>query len=158
MQRRGFTLIELMIYTAIMASMMAAMIFTTRSMYDARARVQTSSIVHEQIRFALSRSLATVRESSGVSFPEMGSSSSSLSVTAVTTTIRLADGRLYLLEEGLEELPITSNEVVISSATFTRSNTEHPIVRIELSGDLRNPQGMYRYPFTLSGSASVRRE
>lgn len=160
MQKRGFTLIELVIYTAITASITSAIVFTSRAMYDARARVRTSSIVHEQIRFALSRSLASVRESSSIVSPETESSGDSLSVVinAVTTTIRLADGRLYLQEDGSEELPITSNEIAISSVEFTRSSTDPPIVRVEVSGDLRESQGAYHHPFTLTGSASVRRE
>ncbi len=160
MQRRGFTLIELVIYTAITASITSAIVFTSRAMYDTRARVRTSSIVHEQIRFSLSRALANVRESSSIISPEGGISGDSLSVVidSVATTMWLADGRLYLQEEGSEELPITSNEVTISSVEFTRSSMDPPIVRVEVSGDLRESQGAYHHPFTLTGSASVRRE
>ncbi|MCW1891718.1 MAG: type II secretion system GspH family protein [Candidatus Uhrbacteria bacterium] len=157
---QAFTLIELMIYTAITASMMAAIVFTTKTMYDARARVRTAAIVHEQVRFILDRVTATVRESETVTFPSAGSASSSLSVTVSGNTyaFRLAQGRMYLKEGSAQELPLTSNEMLISSATFTRSNTNPPIIRIQVSGDVRNANGAYEYPFTLTGSASVRRE
>lgn len=157
---KAFTLIELMIYTAITAMMMASIVFTTKTMYDARARVRTAAIVHEQVRFVIDRVTATVRESEAVTFPLSGAASSSLSVTVdgATHAFRLSGGRLYLKEGSAQELPLTSDEVSISSATFTRSGTTPPIVRVEASGDLRDPNGAYQYPFTLTGSASVRRE
>ncbi|MFA5129802.1 MAG: type II secretion system protein [Patescibacteria group bacterium] len=160
---RGFTLIELTIYVGIVAMILVALVFTTNVMYDARARVRTSSIVHENISYAVQRIAAAVREASSVTAPAAGASSTTLQLTmtdatANPTIFRVSSQRIYLQMGTSPSLPITSQEVQITSATFTVSNANPPSVRVEVSGDKTNAQADYSSPFTLSETATIRRE
>jgi type II secretory pathway pseudopilin PulG len=162
MNRRGFTLIELVIYTGITAMILASLIFITNVMYDARARVRTSAIVHEHVQFAVDRVTASVREASGVSAPALGSTSTTLQLVMADASINptkfsVTSGQMFLQMGASTSLPITSTEIRITSATFTAANTSPPTVRIEISANKTNASGPYDAPFTLSGTATIRR-
>jgi type II secretory pathway pseudopilin PulG len=162
MPKRGFTLIELVIYTGISAMILASLVFVLNVMYDARARVRTSAIVHEHVQFAVERVTASIREASVVTIPPLGSSSTTLQLTMPDSSINpskfyVTSGQIYLQMGSASSLPITSTEIRITSATFTASNTSPPSVRVEISANKANAMGVYSAPFTLSGSATVRR-
>lgn len=160
---KGFTILELLIYTAIVGMTLVSMIFVTQTMYDIRARVRTSALVREHVGFVLTRAMSSVRQASAVTLPVGGSATSTLElVTAVTSTnptvFLLRDGRVYLKEGASEELPLTSDEIEITGLLFTCSEDDPPLVHAEISGDRRNAEGFYTAPLTLTGAATVRRE
>ncbi len=159
--KRGFTLIEIIIYTLIVSSILVSMVYITRTMYETRARVRASIILQENLRFALARITDKIREADGVVTPESGSGSVlSLAMNDPAddpTTVTLADGIILMSEGGGANNALTSSEVEVVGLTFTRSSGETPIVRIEMSGQLRNVLGPYQTSLTFTNSAAIRR-
>ena len=161
--KKGYTLIELILYTAILSSVLTVMIFITRSMYDARARVRTSVLVRENLRFALTQMVANIRGADGVTTPSSASTSSTLELimndSAINPTIfSVGNGQVWLAQGSEDAVAITSAEVEVTELSFERSSTDPPFVRITLSGDKRDAAGPYQFPITLTDSATIRRE
>jgi prepilin-type N-terminal cleavage/methylation domain-containing protein len=159
--KRGFTLIEILIYTAIMGSIFVSSVFITRAMYDTRARIRSSVILEENMRFALARIMSEVREADGVSEPV---SSTGTTLTLIMndpahdpTVISLADGVITMSKGGNPAAALTSSEAEITSLVFTRSEGDFPLIRAELGGRMRNAAGPYQATLTLWNSAAIRR-
>jgi type II secretory pathway component PulJ len=159
--RKGFTLIEIIIYTMIISSILVSMVFITRAMYESRARVRASIILEENLRFAFTRIMTTIREADDVTAPAGGSG------TALTlvmndplddpTTVTETDGVILLSEGGGPNIALTSSEVEVTELTFWRSTTTPPIVRVELTGQLRDVSGAYQTELSFTNSAAIRR-
>jgi type II secretory pathway pseudopilin PulG len=159
--KSGFTLIEILIYTAIMGSILVSTVFITRAMYDTRARIRSSVILEENMRFALARIMTEVREADGVTEPA-SSTGTALTITRDDpahdpTVITSAGGVITMSKGGSPAAALTSSEVEITSLVFTRSQGDFPLIRAELEGQMRNASGPYRASLTLSNSAAIRR-
>lgn len=159
--KKGLTLIEILIYSVIVSSILLSMVYITRAMYDTRARVHASIILEENLRFALARITTKIREADAVVIPESGSGSV-LSLTMSDpaddpATIILSDGIILMSEGGGANNALTSSEVEVTDLAFTRSSGETPIVRIDLSGQLRNVLGPYQTSLSFTNSAAIRR-
>jgi len=140
---------------------LTSIVFVMNIMYDARARIRTSSMVHEHVQFAVERVTASIREASGVTIPAAGTASTTLQLVMADASMNptkfyVTSGQIYL-QVGTSSLPLTSTEVQITSATFTASNTSPPTVRVEMSANKTNASGVYSAPFTLTGTATIRR-
>lgn len=140
---------------------LSSLVFVMNIMYDARARVRTSSIVHEHVQFAVERVTASVREASSVTTPSAGTTSTTLQLVMTDakmnpTKFYVTSGQMYL-QMGTTTLPLTSTEIKITSATFTASNTSPPTIRVEISANKSNANGPFLSSFTLSGTSAIRR-
>lgn len=159
---KGFTLVELLIYTAIVGSIFTSMIFITRTMYDVRARVGTSALVRDQVRFAMNRVIGTIQESTSVLVPINGTSSTLSLVTSIATStpsvFRLSGGRIFLKEGTQAELPLTSNEIEITTFSVTSVSSTSAIIRVEIDGNKRGAKSPYSAPLSITNSATLRRE
>jgi Tfp pilus assembly protein PilE len=160
--RSGFTIIEMLMYTAIVGMIMATTIYVTTTMYNVRARVNSSSIVHESMEFAEKRIVASLHDASAVTNPASGASSQlTLSMpddAKDPTVFTLTGGQIYMKEGSRDNLPITSSEVDISSLQFTRGTSEPPVVRIQMTGDRRDARASYSAELTLTTSGIIRLE
>ena len=141
---------------------LASLVFVSNVMYDARARVRTSAIVHEHVQFAVERAMASLREASSVTTPAAGTTSTTLQLVMADASINptkfyVTSGQMYLQMGSSTSLPITSTEIKITSATFTTANTSPSVVRVEISANKTNAKGAYSSPFTLTGTATIRR-
>ncbi|MBD3251375.1 hypothetical protein GF380_02885 [Candidatus Uhrbacteria bacterium] len=160
--RKGFTLIEIVIYTAIASMMLISMVLITQSLYQTRARVRSAIILEENMRHAMARIIISIRESEGVAVPGIHSTGTYLSLAMPNPTIDptqfdLVDGTIVQTSGVGSGIPITSPQVEITDLEFTRSSTTIPLVFVEMSGQLRNVVGAYQSELTLSNSATIRR-
>lgn len=158
---RGFTLIEIIIYTVIVSSILASMILITRAMYETHARVRSSIILEENLRFALARVTIAIREADAVTTPASGTGTT-LGLTMSDpaddpTTITETNGILLMQEGSGANNALTSSELEVTDLTFTRSSGTTPIIRIELTGQLRDAMGPYQTSLTFTNSAVIRR-
>jgi Tfp pilus assembly protein PilW len=158
---RGFTLIEVIIYAGIIGAILVSMVLITKAMYETRARVRSSIILEENLRFALSRVTSAIRQASAVIQPDVGTGST-LSLTMSDpgddpTVVTETNGIVFLSEGTGASMALTSTEVEVTGLSFTRSTGTSPIIRTTITGRLRNATGPYQTEQTLTNSAVIRR-
>lgn len=160
--RSGFTILEMIIYTAIVGMILVTTVYVTSTMYNVRARVNSSSIVHESMEYAEKRILISLHGATAVTFPASGSSSTlqlTMPDAAMDPTIfSLAGGQIWIKEGSQANLPLTSSEVDISELQFIRGTSVPPVIRIQMSGDRRDAKASYSAPLTLTTSGVIRLE
>ncbi|MCR4256756.1 MAG: hypothetical protein NUW08_03560 [Candidatus Uhrbacteria bacterium] len=163
MQRRpGFTLVETLIYTAFVGTIMVSMTLLAYSTFTIRSRVRASIILQENIRFAVGRTTHLVNEAEEISSPGFGITDGTLVlVTNATstnpTTFTTVDGTVFVTQ-GVAGTPeaLTSEEVFISNLSFTRVSSTSDMIRMVASGGLRNAAPSYP-TITVTTTAAVRR-
>lgn len=160
--RPGFTILEMIIYTAIIGMILVTVVYVMNTTYQVRARVGSSSVVHESMDFAKKRIAASLHNASGIIVPASGTSSTlrlTMPDVALDPTVyTLSNGQIWIKEGSKENLPLTSSEVTISSLQFMRGTSTPPLIRIVLSGNRKDAQGPYSTPLTLTTSAVIRLE
>lgn len=137
-------------------------VYVTNTVYNVRARVSTSSVVHESIIYAEDRILTSLHAATSVTVPASGSSSTLQLVmpdaTRDPTIFSLSGGQIWIKEGTKARLPLTSSEVNISDMQFTRGANNPPIIRIQITGDRRNAKKAYSAPLSVTTTAAIRLE
>ncbi|PIS04925.1 MAG: hypothetical protein COT81_03850 [Candidatus Buchananbacteria bacterium CG10_big_fil_rev_8_21_14_0_10_42_9] len=152
--REGFTLIEMLIYVALIAA--SAVIFTSFvvDVIDNSARIITVKEVHQNSRLILARlsqEIKTAKDFSGT-FP-----GESIQLTRTDdTVITLAYDNLTNAVT-LDGAPISSDEVRVTALTF--DNNVSNVIEIDLTVEQGNPNANVErnYLIDLSTAATVRR-
>lgn len=163
MQRRpGLTLIEVLIYTAFVGMIMVSMALLASTAFTVRGKLRDALVLEQNIRSSLNRISFLVSEASGITTPPLGSASGILVLTMPTgaqspTTITTTSGTIMLTQGATGTAQaLTSNEVSISTLTLTRVSSTNPVVRIVVTGGMRNAASTYE-TLTVTTTASVRR-
>lgn len=124
MNRRGFTLIEILVATAIFTMVIVSFISIFVAIASMQARQMSSAVVDQQSQFLLQRIQYYVQSSSYVSTtPDLAASTLTLRMPSSTidpTVISLSGGRVYLQQAGGAVQPLTSNKITVSNLSFTR--------------------------------------
>lgn len=161
--KRGATLIELIIYTAIFSTMIASIVLLTRTVNETRARVRTSIILESDLRFVLSRISSYVRAADGITLPATSTgtvlvcSFASSTPAYDPTRIERTNGIVTVQRGSGQALALTSSAVEITALMFTRSTSTPPSVRFSLTGKLRNGSGPTGMLQSVTGTAVLRR-
>ncbi|MBI2984810.1 MAG: prepilin-type N-terminal cleavage/methylation domain-containing protein [Candidatus Kerfeldbacteria bacterium] len=116
--RPGFSLLELLIYVAVLSLVTVALSGIFATINQARARAEARAEVDSILRFAMERIETDLRQASAVSDPpSAGAQSSILSMTLAgpTVTYEVVDGQLRRNAE-----PITPPTITVTNVTFTR--------------------------------------
>ena len=127
-QQRGFTLVELILYIAIVSIFMTAVIMFTSDIIYGRVKSQVHQEVNQNIRLASKRIMFEIRNASAVN--TVGGSSISLASTDASRNPTVIDvdvpsGRLRIWYGSSGACPasapcfLTSNKVTVSPLTFT---------------------------------------
>lgn len=159
--RPGFTLVETLLYTAFVGMIMTSMTLLAYTTFSVRGKLRTALILEQNMRFAVGRVTTLVNEASGITSPTLGATSGTLilATTATSTnptTITSVGGIIYLTQGATGTVEaLTSNEISISSFSFTRVSSTSPMVRFVLSGGLRNASTSYG-ALTVTTTAAVR--
>lgn len=159
---RAFTIVEMMMYTAIVGMILVVVVYVTSTVYNVRARVASASVVHESMEYAQDRISILLHAATAVTIPSSGTSST-LQLTMPDTArdptiISLSGGQVWIKEGTKPKLPLTSAEVAISDLQFTRSAANPPVMRMQMTGDRKNAKTSYSAPLTLTTSAGIRLE
>lgn len=125
MNRKGFTLIELILYTGITALVVVALTRAMLTILGTRERVESVSSVQQELRFTMDRLTHVVRGASAV---ETGSSLFGVPEGRLSLTTRgeerhtlffLSGGSIVMSEgEGGVPLPLTSRKVSVPELLF----------------------------------------
>ncbi len=160
--RKAFTLIETLIYIAILGGLLAYFISFTLSISNSRSKSYVASEVNANARIALETIAQKIRLADDVVQPDLGASSDTLSLDMPDTGNHL----VFSLEQGVliytqasNSYNITSDEVNITNLLFTnlRAGDERDNINIVLTIEYRDSDSQeYRYSKTFQTTLSLR--
>ncbi len=164
--QKGFTLVELVLYVSICSILLLTISSFLTFLLGARVRSQAITEVNQQGFQIMSLITQTIRNGRSIQVPNMGTSSSTLSITTGNallnpTIFYLSSTTLQIKEGSKIAVPLTNSRVQISALTFQNissgSSTEK-IIRVSYTIDYINQGGRSEYSFTksFSGSATLR--
>ncbi len=156
----GFTLIEILIYTAAVAVVMVGVTLLATAALSVRSQVRASIILEENYRFATNRMVSLINGAVGITEPLTGFTGQEIILImrepAVNpTVINTQDGVVFVRQGAGQPVALTSEEVDIDSLQFIRASSTIPMVRVVMSGALRDAHPSYP-SLTVTTTAVVR--
>ncbi len=163
--RKGFTLVELLLYVAIVSLMVSTIVYFSITILEARVKNQTIAEVEQQGVQVMQIIAQTVRNSTDINAPAQGTSAATLSMNTYTgsnnpTIFDVSGGVIRMKEGSGSPVPLTNSRVTVSGLTFqnlSRANTPG-VIRVQFTITYINNSGRNEYGFSqvFSGSASLR--
>ncbi|MEK7107005.1 MAG: prepilin-type N-terminal cleavage/methylation domain-containing protein [Patescibacteria group bacterium] len=151
----GFTLIEFLIYIAIVASLLTTLSALLYQLMGAQVKNQSIADVEQEGELVTQLMTQTVRNASGINSPARGASSSSLSIVTLAsstnpTIFDLSSGTLRIKEGSSSAVSLTTSRVTASNLLFQNySRTSTPdTVHIQFTLTRVNPEGRYEYNYS----------
>jgi len=133
--QHGFSLLELIVYIAILAIVLVIFTGTFLSLNRGQGQVQARSEVNAALRFATEKIAQDIRSASAVTVPALAGTSSStlaLTVSGATTTYCIAAGQLRRATGGAtcgsSAEAVTGVSIRFSTSTFTRFENTNTIL------------------------------
>lgn len=155
---RGFTLIEFIVYVAIIGVMSAIMTGFLWNMILGNVKETSYQEVQQNARFALAKITQETKKATGIISPVAGASSTSLSLSmaAGTTTFNVAEQKLRITQDASSS-DLTSEQVIVSNLQFT--NLSYPdtpgTIRIEMTIDHVNPDNRVEYEASIDLKSTI---
>jgi prepilin-type N-terminal cleavage/methylation domain-containing protein len=162
MIKRGFTLIEFLIYSAILGMVLVLSVGFLWDMVFGQIKEASYEEVQENSRFALMKISQEIKRAKAVNNPAPGFSSNTLSLSMNNpsfnpTIFDVVDGKLRITIGSSGPYELTSNQVIVNSLRFT--NLSYPntpgIIRIEMTVSHINPGNQSEYQAVINLSSSV---
>jgi prepilin-type N-terminal cleavage/methylation domain-containing protein len=163
--KKGFTLIEMLLYLAILSIIVLAFSSFLFLSYTSRVKATVIAEVEQQGNQTMGLIIQNIQNTSGITAPITGVSANSLTLTEYTSANSPAvfdqSGTVIRIKEGVTAaVNITSNRVVVSNLSFqnlSRPNTPG-IVQIKFTLTYLNPDNRseYIYSKNFTSSASLR--
>lgn len=129
--RKGFTLFELLIYMAIIATISLIMTSTFLSLGRGRGQVNVRSDVNTSLRFGIERISQDIRLASAVTTPGTAGGSAAtlvMTVSGNTITYDVFGGQLRRQVNAGAPDPLTPITVTFSTPTFTRYENTNTVL------------------------------
>lgn len=133
--QRGMTLIEILVYIALVSVIVTVLSSAYVSFVRANARVEAVAITNNNLRFVADSITRDVASADVVLFPE-GAASSTLSLARSTSTVQyMVDGFgvLIRIEDGVSE-KLTSGDVRVTDIRFERTMNVQPLLPATSTG------------------------
>lgn len=163
-KKSGFTLIELLLYIAISAMILLATSIILSMLLESRVKNQTIAEVEQQGIQIMQIITQTIRNSSVINSPAIGTSAPSLSLNtslaSTTPTVFDLSGGVVRIKEGINNVISLSNtKINISNLNFvnlSRAGTPG-VIRISFTISAINLSNRNEYSFTKSftGAAAL---
>lgn len=113
----GFTLIELILYIALVSIFISGAIFFAWDVIYGREKVFQQQMIEQNGRAALSRVAYEIRRAKDIQ--SVAGNQIVLDNDSSTTTIFLLEGAIQIITEGAGPYELTSNQVKVTSLSFT---------------------------------------
>lgn len=163
--QKGFTLVELMLYVAISASLLLAISLYVTFVLQSRIKNQTVAEVEQQGIHVMDMMTQAVRNGESITAPAQGNSGGSLVMDVISssndpTVFDVSSGVLQIKEGISSTIPLTNSRVSVSGLSVY--NISHPstpgAVRIQFTVSHINPSGRpeYDYAKTFYATAALR--
>lgn len=164
LRQTGYTLIELLLYVAIVGVLLTSVSYFFGIMVDSRVKNQSIAEVEDQGSATMDYITQTIRNATSITSPAAAGSGSSLTLVVPTgslspTVFNLSGTTLQVTEGAASAIALTSNDVQVSALTFknlTRSGTPGLVqVSFTLARTNPNNRNEYDYQKTFTASAEV---
>ncbi len=162
----GFTLLEMLVYLAVITVVLTAAASLSFAFLSANARAMANVETGRNARFAVDRMATAVREAAGVNFSDsvFGLNPGRLSLATGDpatdpTVFTVSGGRLFIQQGAGPVLPLTSPAVVVTEFTVDNLSPSafisivRPHVRIRYASDLDS----FSAETVLESTSAVRR-
>lgn len=158
----GFTLIEFLIYIAVLA---VVLIFITGFLWDiilGNVKETSWQEVQYNSRFALTKISQEIKKATGVNSPLPGNSADSLSLIMADpnlnpTIFDITGGKLRITPGTSGPYEITSDQIIVTNLRFT--NLSYPdtpgTIQIEITTEYINPANRIEYSASIDLKLSV---
>ena len=149
--KKGFSIIEFLIYIAILAIAIAAMGLILSNVFRVGVRTDVVQEVSYNGRFAMQRIGQAVRESSGIK-TEGNRLELSFKESAKKPTVFYVseEGKLKITEGNGGGIELTTSRVVVDKLVFKKVSDDSVrvnSVRVEMNISFNNPQNLPEYEF-----------
>jgi len=145
----GFSLIEFLIYIAILAIVVAAMGLVASNVFQVGVRNDVVQEVGHNGRFAMQKIGQVIKESSYITIEEEGKKlvlSFENRSPAIFYVFEEANGKKILrIQEEDQDVDLTTHRVNVDSLFFKKVSEDS--VRVEMNISFDNPQGLPEYEF-----------
>lgn len=123
-KNRGFTLIETILYSALIAATIGAMLAVTYQIIQGSRAVSEKINSGEEAAFVIAKIKWALSSASTINSPGSGASSSTMSLSLADYTknpvvFSLDNGVVYLQKHGGIRVPLTSSRIVVNNLIFT---------------------------------------
>lgn len=158
---KGFTLIELILYVAVVTIMLTALIPTAWNVIGAGSKGTTQQEVGANARFISEKIKYEIRRASGIT----SASGSTLSLTNFspdsTTVIDLVGGKIRINRNGGGAVNLNSNDTNVSNLYFTNYTSGDNATRnvqfvFTLNANFSQARQEYQGTITVEGDAELR--
>lgn len=163
---KGFTLVELLLYTSISAAMLTVIVTFLFVLMQSRIKNQTIAEVEQQGAHVLQIMTQSVRNAEGIVIPASGNAASVLQVDVLEasndpTTFDAVSGSMRMTEGAGDPISLTSPLVTVTDLQFENLSRQGTpgTVRITFTVSRANVDGKseYNYSKTFYGSTNIRR-
>ena len=161
-KQSGFTLIEAVIYMALLATLLLALSGFYGLVLNSRVKAQTISEVEQQGTQIVQVISQSIRNATAINSPTIGSNAASLSIAVVSapqspTIFDLSAGALHIKEGASAPVDLSNNRVLISNLVFynlSRASTEG-IISFQFTVTRVNNSGRNELDYTKTFYASA---
>ncbi len=164
-QQKGITLVELLLYIALVSAMLLVISTFLAMLLQSRIKNETIAEVEQQGVQVMQIITQTARNAEDITSPTVGNSGSSLTLDVVDagddpTIFDLSGGAVRITEGVGSAVDLTNSHITVSGLNFYNlSRSETPgTVRIQFTITHVNPEGRNEYDYnkTFYGNASLR--
>lgn len=165
----GFTLLEFLLYFALIAVVMTAVVGFSVDFLRGRSKALVIAAVEQETRFGLMRMLRTIRQATklNIGASTLNSDNGVLSVdmpsaSNTPTIFDLSGGALRMKEGSGAAVPLTTDDVVVEKLRFTKdnlggnNNAVTAVMTVRFNADGTNTD--FKYVITASGTAVIRKD
>jgi prepilin-type N-terminal cleavage/methylation domain-containing protein len=167
MNKRGFTLIEFVIYIAIVGIILVVAGAIGFNILFGKAKLAAIEEVSQNARFTMEKIADTVRNAQAINSPSIGTTAPLLSLQIADssknpTLFDVSAGTLRITEGVSQPVSLTASEVTATNLQF--SNVSYALapgtVRIQMTVQFTNPSGRPEYNFakTFYTTANIRKK
>jgi len=160
--RKGFTLIEFLIYIAIVSSILVLISGLLWNIVFGNIKETAYQEVQQNGRFALTKISQEIKKAIGINSPSPGNSANSISLVMANpnlnpTIFDLADGKLRISQGTNPPIELTTDEVIVSNLKFTNLSYEATpgTIRIEMTISHLNPANRMEYQASIDLKTTV---
>lgn len=165
LNKRGFTLTELLLYIGISSIVLTATSAFLQYNLRASVRADVRNQVDQQLLHATDVITTKLRSADSISVPATGSNGGTLTflptgASVLPTVISLAGSSITISENGSAPVPLTGSNVSVDVLSFQNlSYSSTPgTVRVTITGSyVSDGASEYQYSRSLTTSASLRR-
>ncbi len=160
----GVTYIELLIYIAIVTTMMTGLIHFAWNVIEGAAKSKTQQEVYSQARYVTERIKYEIRNASGITPSGVSATSISLTETVAAnnpTVIDLSGGNIRIKQGASAAVALNSQDTAVNSLTFTNyssldNKTKHIGFTFTMVANLASTRQEFKESVPIRGSAELR--